>query len=246
MGGFARLPVGQAADVTLRELERIQLSARHAEYPLIEQIKQLAPFRYIAISGLAVKGHDVGTGAFLLSDFPAAYLAEYYAGDYMDNDPLVDIFKTGAVISRDSDAYATPEARRRGANVLDVLRRHGIPERTIIRVIRAGETCGTVNLISDKPLDDQACQLLQHFGLSLHAEVSRPLLTELNDALKLTRGELYCLQHAARGRTSEEIARDQTYALDTINTYLKTATRKLGAQNRTQAVAEALRRQLIR
>ncbi len=245
MGSFARVPVGQNADVTRQALATIQLSDDHNGFALIEQIKQVVPFRYIAISGLGVGGHKVGSGAFLLSDFPPDYLAEYYAGDYMDYDPLVDVFRTGAVISRDSDAYATPEARLRGCDVLDVLRRHGIPERTIIRVIRAGETRGTINLISDKPLDDGACVLLQHFGLSLHAEASRPLLSELNAALKLTRGELYCLQYASHGLTSEEIAREQTYSLETVNTYLKSATRKLGAQNRTQAVAEAIRRQLI-
>ena len=245
MGSFARILVGQDADTTRQALETIRLSHSHAGFPLIEQIKQVVPFRYIAISGLDVEAQKVGTGAYLLSDFPADYLAEYYAGDYIDKDPLVAVFRTGTVISRDSEAFATPAARRRGHEVLDVLRRHAIPERTIVRVLRAGKTLGTVNVISDQALDDGACVLLQHFAMSLHAEVSRPVLTKLNDALKLTRGELYCLQHAALGLTSEEIARQQTYSVDTINTYLKSATRKLGAQNRTQAVVEAMRRQLI-
>lgn len=245
MGSFARIPVGQDANVTRDALDAIRLSHSHAGFPLIEQIKQVVPFRFIAISGLDVDGHEAGTGAFLLSDFPADYLAEYYAGDYYDHDPLVDAFKAGFVVSRDCEAFSTVEARRRGHEVLDLLRRHAIPERSILRVMHRGQVCGTISVISDRPLDDGHCTLLQMFAVSLHAEVSRPLLDKLNDDLRLTRGELYCLQQAAKGSTSEDIAGKQTYTVETVNSYLKSATRKLGAQNRTQAVVEAIRRHLI-
>jgi len=245
MGSYARIPFGQNEALTRAALETIELSHDHAGFPLIEKIKQVVPFRYIAISGLDFEGLGAGTGNLLLSDFPAAFIAEYFAGDYIAHDPLAALFRSGPAICRDSEAFATAEARRDGIEVLDLLRRHGIQERTSIRVEYGGKTRCSVSVISDKPLDDGACMLLQHFALSLHREVSRPVIEALNSELKLTRGELYCLQHAARGLTSEDIAREQTYSLETINTYLKSATRKLGAQNRTQAVAEALRRQLI-
>ncbi len=245
MGSFAKIPVGQSADRTRQMLDAIGLSAGHAGFALVEQIKQVVLFRHILISGLDIAGHHVGTGTYLLSDFPADYLAEYYAGDYIDSDPLVAQFKAGHTICRDSEAFATPEARRAALEVLDLLRRHAIAERTILRVSDGSKVSGTITVISEKRLPDDQCLLLQHFALSLHAQVAKPVLGELNRKLKLTPGEIYCLDHAARGLTSEEIAAADTYSVDTVNTYLKTATRKLGAHNRTQAVAEGIRRRLI-
>jgi LuxR family transcriptional regulator len=47
-------------------------------------------------------------------------------------------------------------------------------------------------------------------------------------------------------RVEGKIAVASDYALETINSYLKSAVRKLGASNRVEAVAEALgKRQLI-
>ena len=106
MGSFAKIPVGQSADQTRQALGAIWPSTGHAGFPLVEQIKQVVPFRHILISGLDIEGHHVGTGTYLLSDFPTEYLAEYYAADYIDSDPLVAQFKTGHAICRDSEAFA--------------------------------------------------------------------------------------------------------------------------------------------
>ena len=43
----------------------------------------------------------------------------------------------------------------------------------------------------------------------------------------------------------EEIALVTGYQSDTVNTYIKSAVHKLGAKNRSQAVAEAIRQRLI-
>lgn len=242
---FTRITAGQPVEATREALDTIQLTPTHDGFALIEAIKRIVPFRNILISGLDIQGLGPGTGTHLLSDFPPDYMAEYYAQCLADSDPLMAMFRQGCLISRDSEAFSTKEARRSGHQVLDVLRRYAIIERTIIVVTQAGKSLGTVAVISDAPLTDDHCVLLRHFALSLHAEVAAPILDALNSALRLTRGELRCLERAARGLTSEEIARVESYSVETVNTYLKFATRKLGASNRTQAVAEALRRQLI-
>lgn len=63
--------------------------------------------------------------------------------------------------------------------------------------------------------------------------------------LKLSEGELLCLKLASFGKTSEEIAGATSYTPDTVNTYIKAATRKLEAKNRGHAIAEALRRGVV-
>jgi LuxR family transcriptional regulator len=63
--------------------------------------------------------------------------------------------------------------------------------------------------------------------------------------MRLSKGEMACLAQASLGLTSEGIAKSTGYQLDTVNSYVKSATKKLGAVNRTQAIAEAIRRRLI-
>lgn len=57
--------------------------------------------------------------------------------------------------------------------------------------------------------------------------------------------ERECLQWTAAGKTTWEIAGILEISQNTIDGYIASATKKLGAVNRTQAVAEALRRGLI-
>jgi LuxR family transcriptional regulator len=63
--------------------------------------------------------------------------------------------------------------------------------------------------------------------------------------MKLSKGELACLVQASLGLTSENIAKATGYQAETVNSYIKSATKKLGAANRTQAIAQAIRRRLI-
>lgn len=61
----------------------------------------------------------------------------------------------------------------------------------------------------------------------------------------LSRRERECLQWTAAGKTTWEISAILRISQNTIDGYIASATRKLGAVNRTQAVAVALRRRLI-
>jgi LuxR family quorum sensing-dependent transcriptional regulator len=62
---------------------------------------------------------------------------------------------------------------------------------------------------------------------------------------RLTPRELAVLRLAAAGAQSNEIARALGLGEETVRSHLKKAQTKLGARNRTQAVAEALRQNLI-
>lgn len=61
----------------------------------------------------------------------------------------------------------------------------------------------------------------------------------------LTSREVECLRWSAAGKSSEEIAIIIGISAHTVNTYLKTAMRKLDAVSRMQAVAAACRLRLI-
>jgi len=89
-------------------------------------------------------------------------------------------------------------------------------------------------------------------ALRLLAEAVETRLTELEgrrggaaERPLLSPRERECLQWTAAGKTTWEIAGILEISQNTIDGYIASATRKLGAVNRTQAVAEALRRAFI-
>ncbi|MDR6758919.1 DNA-binding CsgD family transcriptional regulator [Mycoplana sp. BE70] len=61
----------------------------------------------------------------------------------------------------------------------------------------------------------------------------------------LSSRELECLRWAAAGKSSDEIAIILGISAYTVSSYFKTATKKLGAVNRMQAIASAMRLKLI-
>ncbi|WP_075291352.1 helix-turn-helix transcriptional regulator [Pararhizobium arenae] len=62
---------------------------------------------------------------------------------------------------------------------------------------------------------------------------------------KLSAREIECLRWAAAGKSSDEIAIILGISAYTVSSYFKTATRKLDAVNRMQAIARAMRLKLI-
>ena len=70
-------------------------------------------------------------------------------------------------------------------------------------------------------------------------------LKQNNNDQNLTRLELICLTLVANGMSLEEIARRVTVSEQAIETLLDAAQHKLGARNRLNAVAIAIRKGLI-
>jgi LuxR family quorum sensing-dependent transcriptional regulator len=62
---------------------------------------------------------------------------------------------------------------------------------------------------------------------------------------RITPRELAVLRLVSSGRQTAEIAKALELGEETVRSHLKKAQGKLGARNRTQAVAEAIRQQLI-
>jgi DNA-binding CsgD family transcriptional regulator len=62
---------------------------------------------------------------------------------------------------------------------------------------------------------------------------------------RVTPRELAVLRLTATGRQTEEIAQDLGLGEETVRSHLKKVQSKLGVRNRPQAVAEAIRQQLI-
>ena len=86
----------------------------------------------------------------------------------------------------------------------------------------------------------------------LQAEVTKPLLRRLaadaklaGTATALSRREIEVLELLAEGKSNKAIGQVLTISEETVKTHLKRLYEKLGAADRAQAVAIALRQQLI-
>lgn len=75
--------------------------------------------------------------------------------------------------------------------------------------------------------------------------VSERVLSNTNDGSLPTPHELIVLQHLAAGMTNSQMADEMDVSISTIKSRLRSLFEKLEVENRTEAVAEALKRKLI-
>ena len=212
---------------------------------LIARTRRVVPFDHILVSGLDLDGLRIGTGTILASSFPAEYIARYYDAGHISHDPLVKLTLGQNRTVSDQEAWADSRRSEGTRKLLALMARYGIRNRTVVPLSRSGRPYGSVVVTSTRPLTEGEQEYLQFVAEPLHRALSEPYAGEVAVRLGLTRGELRCIELASHGLTSEGIAEASGYAFETVNSYLKSATGKLGAMNRPQAVAEALRRQLI-
>ncbi len=210
---------------------------------LIDRFRRAVPFDYIVISGLDVEDYRFGKGHSIDTDLPPAYMESYAADALSKEDPFVIAAKATLSTVVERDVYAVSPPPPRLAYLAEMF---GVHNRTLFPVKRSGLVYGAVCFTRKEPFEADEIAFLEIISEPIHTVVTRPLMERFAaQQLRLSRGEIACLAQASLGLTSEEIAAATEYQVDTVNTYIKAAVKKLGAANRSQAVAEAIRRRLI-
>lgn len=210
---------------------------------LLEQLRKAVDFRYIAVGGLDLEGYQIGRGRSIDTDMPPAYIDTYFGEKLGLSDPLVvqSLNRTTPLTEEEAFDILPPSQR-----LQYLLRSYEIGRRIQIPLSRNGVVYGGVCFTRERPFTASEQELLVFFSEPLHRAITKPLMDRFAaGVLRLTSGELRCLELAGKGLTSEEISDASDYQTETINSYLKSATKKLGAANRAHAIAEAIRRQLI-
>lgn len=123
--------------------------------------------------------------------------------------------------------------------------------RLVVEAVRAGAR-GYVLKARDAEHLVQTVRLAAEGNLVIDPEVVVAVADELSEAADrdravptLTQRELEVLQLLAFGHTNRQIGEKLYISPDTVKTHLEHIYQKLGASDRTSAVAEALRRRLI-
>ena len=210
---------------------------------LVEQLRRAVPFDYIGVTGLDLEDFRFGSGASVDTDAPPAYIETYFAEGLNKLDPLVSLTKASKTAVSEEEAYGRHPPPDR---IAYLNRMFGVRNRTVFPIRRGDLVYGGVCVTREKPFTEDERAFLTVVAPSVHAEITRPLMERFAASyMRLSNGEMACLQLASRGLTSQEIAVESGYTVDTVNSYIKLSTKKLGVSNRIEAIAEGLRRRLI-
>ncbi|MGF0538122.1 helix-turn-helix transcriptional regulator [Agrobacterium sp. ES01] len=202
------------------------------------------PFDHVVVAGLDLDGYRLGLGHSVDTDLPPMFLDAYYGEELYLVDPFLtaSLKATGVTIEADVYRETPPPPRLRY-----ITEQFEVFNRTLFPLFRDERPFGAVALSRATRFDAEELAFLSDIAPTMHEVVTRPITARFSaQALKLTAGEVACLKWASHGKTSDGVAAETGYAAETVNSYIKSACRKLGAENRVHAIAEALRRKLIR
>ncbi|MFD1747501.1 LuxR C-terminal-related transcriptional regulator [Rhizobium helianthi] len=212
-------------------------------HPFVLRLRRAVEFDYVSISGLDIDRFRFGTGQSVDTDFPPAFIEAYYEARFHLTDPYVMASKNARDVVVEADV-PKPEVPNERLNYL--LETFNIKNRTLFPIRRGDVVYGGVGFTRSYPFDAEEIAFLKEVAPAAHNAITGRLMRRFAASeLRLSTGEVLCLRLASRGLTSEQIALESGYQVDTVNTYIKNATKKVGASNRTQAIAEAIRRGLI-
>ncbi|OLP57524.1 LuxR family transcriptional regulator [Rhizobium rhizosphaerae] len=137
------------------------------------------------------------------------------------------------------------------ACVADFLAERGLTAGVTVPVHLPGGDYATVTGIragDPARLEREARLCLGEFSLMAHLfqrAVGAQVARQATGLARLTARERECLRHSADGLSAKEISRLIDRSVPTVVMHLNAATRKLGAKNRTQAVARAAHFRLL-
>jgi DNA-binding NarL/FixJ family response regulator len=155
-----------------------------------------------------------------------------------------DVVIMDIVMPRKDGVEATEEIRAAVPSAkIVVLTSFGTSDK-ISRAIEAGATGALMKTAEDRELLS-AIRTVANGGRVISPAV-RKLISTDPPAPELTPRQAEILQAMARGLTNKDIAKMFSIRTDGVNEHVLAILAKLGAANRTEAVATAIRKQLIR
>lgn len=233
------------SDFVRNHIRGLGVERGDAPLAIMDRLRRIVPFDGFAVSGLDVEDCRVGKGIFLAASYPTDLTGRYVREQWLRTDPLVQTLSEQAPSARWQDLDPVHFKGRQVETLLGALDDHDVGPRMVLTFWNRGRMYGSATFSRHKRFSDDEVADLTHFAPVVHDHLSRPIIAALNARTGLTRGEMICLKLGGEGLTAEQISDASDYSTETVTTYLKSATRKLGAANRTQAIAEAVRRKII-
>ncbi|MGA1834316.1 response regulator transcription factor [Rhizobium wenxiniae] len=232
------------SEADLVDLRSLPTYRRIKENAFIERIKKSVAFDYVTVTGMDVDGYRLGEANFHIeSDVPPALVEVYVADRLYETDPLLRHVLETRCAALESLVYPQTGAPSRLRQLADDF---SVRNRTVFPIARGAIVIASVCFMRKHPFADDEILFLKEVSRAVYQSVVGELVERFAaESAGLTEGELICLRLAADGLTAAEISENSRYQTNTVDSYLKAATKKLGARNRTHAIGQAIRRGLI-
>jgi LuxR family transcriptional regulator, quorum-sensing system regulator BjaR1 len=182
----------------------------------------------------------------LATRLPAAFLTHYIENDYARFDPIASrCIKSHMPFEWEADSYRS-HANPRVAEIMRLAADFGLRQGYIVPIHGPNGYEACVSMVAaELDLSARAKAALHLMALYAFDRVRR-LRGELPGGKPpLTAREREVLAWAALGKSAAQISETLKIAKRTVDEHTQTAVRRLGAANRTQAVAIALRDRII-
>ena len=242
------LPVAPTLTKTVRLDEIVDLRSLPPHrylpsHPFVQNLRKAVPFDFFSVTGLDFDGYRFGAGHSIDTDAPPAFLDVYYGEALFKTDPMVQAALHAQTVIIEEEVYRqSPPSPR----LQQLSQMFGVHNRTLFPVRRGNVMFGAVTFARKVPFTREEIDFLKDIADVMHRVLTGPIMEKFaTQSLKLSEGEIACLRLASDGKTTEQIAGASGYTPDTVNSYIKSAIKKLGADNRVHAIAEAIRRGLI-
>lgn len=245
MSRYTAPKLSDPAAQSRRESANTQMGTANPEHPKITGLRKLVPFDNYVIAGIDYPSLGLRAGAMLASDMPEAYLRAYYEHSLQFRDPLLITLGPQSTWASEHDFAPDQWLDPQYETLKGLLKTHGIGTRSVVAFFRGDFGYAAAAFTRETPFDAREIFLLETIGQAIQAELAAAYIANMTLHAGLSAGEIACLRAVAKGLSGDEAARDTGFTAETLATYIKSATKKLGAANRTHAVAEAIRRKVI-
>lgn len=187
---------------------------------------------------------------FYVTNWPAACQAEYDALDLAKRDPFLQRARNNFGSFR----WDQLPVNERTEEALGFMKKHGMSHAVVSTFVLPEGYIGIAVFASDGPFPSEAEEDRLTAGTLLTGALTRVVIynfmqdnpVQVSAQVKLTDTEKDCLELIAMGKTAKEVGREMGITDHTVRYHLDRVAAKLDVMTRKQAVAEAMRLNLIR
>jgi DNA-binding CsgD family transcriptional regulator len=219
------------------------------EYELLHLLRRLISrygFAHFMIARLPLADEQRFSERLVLSNWPAELVRQYDAGETFQTSELVERLRQTKLPVTGGPELMEPAGKGAGKAAVFRLPPHtGMGHFAVLLHTTYGEPfVAVLSGTRDEPAGAERATLYLAL-LQLFECLERTFDAGSGAREKLSSREVECLRWAAAGKSSDEIAIILGISAYTVSSYFKSATRKLDAVNRMQAIARAMRMKLI-
>ena len=232
-------------------LSAVNIGTVQTEYEVLHLMRQCANhfrFSHFLVSRFPANEQQRFAERLLVSNWPADLVRKYDAlGLFHISRLAIETGMTKLPVQGDSSLLAPSDWESgQAGSAIALAEGHGLATTTAFLLHSStGDPYRMVFSGTRAPLARPELTELHFAALQLFECLEKTFVAATAGREKLSTREVECLRWAAAGKSSDEIAIILGISVYTVSSYFKSATRKLQAVNRMQAIAIALRLRLI-